>query len=156
PGRMSHGARSIHGCHCGRASWPIRPVFRPARLATCSPRASFTARHPASRVMPIRASDEPAPMSAMVTLQDVERAHAFYRQGYWRSDTMYGLLKKSAERTPDRFALRDSNGRLTFRAAVEWVDGLAQDLHDAGVRPGDRVSIWLPSRIESALVLIAC
>ena len=33
---------------------------------------------------------------------------------------------------------------------------LAQDLHEAGVRPGDRVSIWLPSRIESALVFIAC
>jgi len=95
-------------------------------------------------------------MSTMLTLQDVERAGAFYRAGYWRSDTMYGLLRQSAERTPDRFALRDSNARLTFRAALEWVDALAQDLHEAGLKPGDRVSIWLPSRIESALVLIAC
>src|SRR5205823_10388668 len=38
----------------------------------------------------------------------------------------------------------------------EWVDAIAQDLHDAGVRAGDRVSVWLPSRIESALVFLAC
>ena len=45
---------------------------------------------------------------------------------------------------------------LTFRSALDWVDRLARELHDAGVRPGDRVSIWLPSRIEAALVFLAC
>ena len=95
-------------------------------------------------------------MSTMLTLQDIERAGAFYDRGYWRSDTLYSLLEASAARTPDRFALRDTSSRLTFRAALQWVDALAQDLHEAGVRPGDRVSIWLPSRIESALVFIAC
>src|ERR1700730_8550968 len=95
-------------------------------------------------------------MNTMLTLQDVERARYFYDRGYWRSDTLYPLLRASAERTPDRFALRDTNARLTFRAALEWVDAVAQDLHEAGIRPGDRVSIWLPSRIESALIFIAC
>src|SRR5262249_22746048 len=46
--------------------------------------------------------------------------------------------------------------RLTFREVLEWVDAVAQDLHDCGVRAGDRVSVWLPSRIESALVFLAC
>jgi acyl-CoA synthetase len=95
-------------------------------------------------------------MNTMLTLQDIERARHFYERGHWRSDTLYSLLRASAEATPDRFALRDTNARLTFRAALEWVDALAQDLHDAGIRPGDRVSIWLPSRIETALVFIAC
>ena len=95
-------------------------------------------------------------MSSMLTLQDVERARFFYERGYWCSDTLYGLLRASAEKMPDRFALRDTNARLTFRAALEWVDALAEDLHESGVRPGDRVSIWLPSRIESALVFLAC
>ncbi|MEA2945570.1 MAG: acyl-CoA synthetase, partial [Alphaproteobacteria bacterium] len=95
-------------------------------------------------------------MNTMLTLQDVERARFFYDRGYWRSDTLYGLLRASAERTPDRFALRDTNARLTFRETVEWVDAVAQDLHDAGLRAGDRVSIWLPSRLESALIFLAC
>jgi acyl-CoA synthetase len=95
-------------------------------------------------------------MSMLLTLQDIERARTFYERGWWRSDTLYGLLRASAQRTPDRYALRDTNARLTYRAVLEWVDALAQDLHDKGVRPGDRVSIWLPSRIESALIFLAC
>jgi acyl-CoA synthetase len=95
-------------------------------------------------------------MSTILTLQDVERARDFYDRGLWRSDTLYHLLRASAARAPDRFALRDTNSRLTFRAALEWVDAVAQDLHDAGIRPGDRVSIWLPNRVETALVFLAC
>jgi acyl-CoA synthetase len=95
-------------------------------------------------------------MSTMLTLQDVERARQFYERGYWRSDTLYALLQASAERAPNRFALRDANTRLTFQAAVEWADAVAVDLHAAGVRAGDRVSIWLPSRVETVLVFIAC
>src|SRR6266849_10868753 len=95
-------------------------------------------------------------MNTMLTLQDIARARHFYERGYWRSDTLYTLLRALAETTPDRFALRDTNARLTFRAALEWVDAVAHDLHDAGIAPGDRVSIWLPSRSETALVFLAC
>src|SRR5216684_5833526 len=95
-------------------------------------------------------------MNTMLTLQDIARARHFYERGYWRSDTLYTLLRALAETTPDRFALRDTNARLTFRAALEWVDAIAQELDDAGIAPGDRVSIWLPSRIETVLVFMAC
>ena len=95
-------------------------------------------------------------MNRMLTLQDVARARHFYEHGYWQGDTLYTMLRGWAETSPDRFALRDTGSRLTFRTVLAWVDTLAHDLHEAGVRPGDRVSIWLPSRIESALVLFAC
>src|SRR5437867_1303856 len=95
-------------------------------------------------------------MNTMLTLQDVERARFFYERGYWGTDTIYSLFRASAEKAPDRFALRDTNSRLTYRAALEWVDAIAQDLHEAGVRPGERVSLWLPSRVESALLVLAC
>jgi acyl-CoA synthetase len=95
-------------------------------------------------------------MNTILTLQDVGRARAFYDKGYWRSDTLYTLLRGRAEQTPDRFALRDTSARLTFRVALDWVDAIARDLHDAGVRAGDRVSIWSPSRVESALIFLAC
>jgi acyl-CoA synthetase len=95
-------------------------------------------------------------MNTMLTLQDIDRARYFYDRGYWRSDTLYSLLRGWAERQPDRFALRDTNSRLTYRGAIEWADAIAQDLHEAGLRPGDRVSLWLPSRVESALLFLAC
>ena len=95
-------------------------------------------------------------MSMMLTLQDVERAREFYARGYWRSDTLYTLLRASAARNPDRFAFRDTNTRLTFCAALQWADALAADLEQAGLRAGDRVSIWLPSRVETVLVFMAC
>jgi acyl-CoA synthetase len=94
-------------------------------------------------------------MNTILTLQDVERAREFYDRGLWQSDTLYTLLRAWAEKTPDRYALRDTNARLTYRAMLEWVDAVAQDLHDSGLRAGDRVSIWLPSRIETALVFLA-
>ena len=95
-------------------------------------------------------------MNTMLTLLDIERARELYARGYWRADTLYSLLRASAEADPDGFALRDANARLTFRCALQWIDAVAQDLHAAGVRPGDRVSIWLPSRVETALVFLAC
>src|SRR5689334_11768326 len=95
-------------------------------------------------------------MSALLTLQNVERARRFYERGYWSSETLYHVLRQWAERTPDHFAFRDANVRLTYRAALQWTDAVAQDLHDAGLRSGDRVSIWLPSRIETALIFFAC
>src|ERR1041385_676385 len=95
-------------------------------------------------------------MNTILTLQDIERARAFYERGWWRSDTLYMLLKAWAEKTPDRCALRDTNAPLTYRGVLQWVDAVAQDLHDSGLRAGDRVSIWLPSRIETALVFLAC
>jgi len=95
-------------------------------------------------------------MNTILTLLDFEKARTFYAQGFWRSDTLYTLLRAWAEKTPDRFAVRDVSARLTFREALRWIDAIAQELHGAGLRAGDRVSIWLPSRIETALIFLAC
>jgi acyl-CoA synthetase len=95
-------------------------------------------------------------MNKILTLLDMEQARAFYAKGFWRSETLYTMLRLRAEKTPDGFALRDTNARLSFRAMLAWVDAIARDLHDSGLRPGDRVSIWSPNRIETALVFLAC
>ena len=95
-------------------------------------------------------------MNKILTLQDVEQARHFYEKKYWRDETLYMLLRQWAEKTPDRYALRDANSRLTYKTLLEWVDALGADLHAAGLREGDRVSIWLPSRAESAIILLAC
>lgn len=95
-------------------------------------------------------------MKKILTLQDIERAREFYEKKYWRNDTIYMLLRRRAELTPDKIALRDNNSCLTYGALLAWVDRLAEDMHQAGVREGERVSIWLPSRAESVIILLAC
>jgi acyl-CoA synthetase len=95
-------------------------------------------------------------MSTILTLHDPHTAKRFYENGAWRDDTMYGLLRAHAETRPDGYALRDSRRRLTWRQLADWVDALAADLHVAGVRRGQRVSVWLPNRVEAAVILLAC
>ncbi|MGH7071058.1 MAG: class I adenylate-forming enzyme family protein [Acetobacteraceae bacterium] len=93
---------------------------------------------------------------AILSLQDARRTRQFHAAGYWRDETMYDLLRERARNAPDRFFIRDGAGRLTNGEALAWVDTVAVDLSGAGLHPGDRVSIWLPSSIESALILLAC
>ena len=52
--------------------------------------------------------------------------------------------------------LRDRSGRLTYRQLVDLVDSFAADLAGRGVRPGQRVSVWLPSSSQTAVALLAC
>ena len=95
-------------------------------------------------------------MSTILTLHDPRVARRYYDEGYWRDDTLYTLLRGHAERRPDAYALRDSRRRLTWKALLAWVDALAADLHSAGLKRGQRVSVWLPNRAESVVVLLAC
>jgi acyl-CoA synthetase len=95
-------------------------------------------------------------MSTLLTLLDVEQAAHFYKSGFWLGETMYGRLRHWARTARDRVALRDTNSRLTYGELLDCVDELAADLHASGVRQGQRVSIWLPSRVETAIVVLAC
>src|SRR5258707_13600815 len=36
------------------------------------------------------------------------------------------------------------------------VDTVAADLHEAGLKRGERVSVWLPNRVEAVAVLLGC
>lgn len=92
----------------------------------------------------------------LLTLHDPARAKLYYEQGCWRGDTLYGLLAAHAKTHPDAYALRDSRRRLNYRQAVDWVDAVADDLAEAGLVEGQRVSIWLPNRVEAVIVLLAC
>jgi acyl-CoA synthetase (AMP-forming)/AMP-acid ligase II len=94
--------------------------------------------------------------NTILSLLSRERLDEHYRTGFWRRDTIYSLVAQHASRSPDRFALRDRTRRLTYRQFLDAVDAFATDLAGRGVRPGQRVSVWLPSRIETAIALLAC
>ena len=95
-------------------------------------------------------------MSTLLSLMDVERAKHFYENGFWTGETMYIRLRHWARTARDRVALRDTNSRLTYGELLDCVEKLAADLHATGIKEGQRVSIWLPSRVETAIVVLAC
>lgn len=95
-------------------------------------------------------------MSTLLTLHDPARAAVYYRAGTWRPETMYALASRHAHQRSQAYALRDARRRITWSALVDWADAVATSLHDSGLRPGDRVSVWLPNRLENVVVQLAC
>jgi acyl-CoA synthetase len=95
-------------------------------------------------------------VTQILTLHDPETARGHYLSGVWQSDTLYGLLRRHAELRGAALAVRDLLHRLSWKALQEWVDVLADELDRAGLRAGDRVSVWMPSRVEAVVVFLAC
>jgi len=81
---------------------------------------------------------------------------AFEQGGFWSSQTIYDLAARHADAAPERIAIRASAGTLSFQELRRLADAIADDLHGAGLKPGDRVAAWLSSRVEIAAFLLAC
>lgn len=92
----------------------------------------------------------------VLTLLGRDQIEEYYRAGFWRSDTVYSLARGHAERNPDKIAMRDFVRSVSYGELVAAADRLAADLARRGVRQGQRVAVWLPSRIETAVALLAC
>ncbi len=92
----------------------------------------------------------------LLTLHNPQTARRYYDACWWRAETMYMLLAQHARVRPQAYALRDSRHRLTWAQLQLWVDALAADLHAAGLKRGQRVSVWLPNRVEAVVVFLAC
>lgn len=94
--------------------------------------------------------------NTVLTLLSRDQIEEYYRSGFWRADTIYALARGHAERDAGKTAIRDQVRRATYGELVAAADRLAADLARRGVRPGQRVAVWLPSRIETAVALLAC
>lgn len=92
----------------------------------------------------------------MLTLHDPKKTREQYASGAWQQDTMFMLLREHALKKGDTVALRDATTTLTWSEVLQAVEGVAHSLHLAGLREGDRVAIWLPSRVESVIIFLAC
>jgi acyl-CoA synthetase len=95
-------------------------------------------------------------MAHLLTLHDPGAAREHHLSGIWQTDTLYSLAQRHAVERGSSHAIRDASRRLNWRSLVAWADAVAADLHAAGLRAGDRVSVWLPSRLESVVVQLAC
>lgn len=94
-------------------------------------------------------------MNTILSLLDTERHAGFVAAGHWGNDTIYALAAKRARLEPDAVAVTDRFRRLTYSQLVESADALAGDLSHRGVRPGERVAVWLPSSVETAIAMLA-
>jgi acyl-CoA synthetase len=94
--------------------------------------------------------------NTLLTLLSAEQIEHYYASGHWRDDTIYSLVRDHARHTPQKPALRDRFRRVDYATLTAAVDALAADLAAHGVKPGERVAVWLPSRIESVIALLAC
>jgi acyl-CoA synthetase len=94
--------------------------------------------------------------ATLLTLHDPATARSYYTSGQWRGETLYGLAAAHAATRPEAFALRDGAHRLTWAELVGWADAVAADLAAAGLRPGERVGVWLPNRVEATVTFLAC
>lgn len=95
-------------------------------------------------------------VNTILTLHDPQTAREHYLNGVWQQDTLYTLARDHAGSRPEAPALRDPCCRLTWREVLDAADAIADDLYRRGLHRGDRVAVWLPNRVESVLIFLAC
>ncbi len=95
-------------------------------------------------------------MNVILTRLSTELIEHYTNAGFWRGDTIYSLVKGHADRAPNTFAVRDRYRRINYRQLADAADALATDLARRGLKPGQRVLVWMPSRIEGVVALLAC
>jgi acyl-CoA synthetase len=94
--------------------------------------------------------------SVVLSLLNADEIHRHTHSGFWRGETIYAIARGHALRTPDNVAVRDRFQCVTYDKLILTADRLARDLQRHGVRPGQRLLLWLPTRIESIVALLAC
>jgi acyl-CoA synthetase (AMP-forming)/AMP-acid ligase II len=92
----------------------------------------------------------------LLTLLNAPKLAAYTAAGWWGRETLYALARRHSRERPDAFAIRDRYRRLHYAGLVAAADRLAAWLAGHGLRPGARVAVWLPSRVETAIALLAC
>ncbi|WP_068399787.1 AMP-binding protein [Kribbia dieselivorans] len=80
----------------------------------------------------------------------------FTAQGLWQNRVLTDLLDEAAARTPDRRAVTDSRGHITYAELKAKSDRVALGLLENGIRPGDVISFQLPNWIEFVILHMAC
>jgi acyl-CoA synthetase len=95
-------------------------------------------------------------INTVLTLLSAERMAAFYKAGFWRDETIYMAARRHAQAAPHAHSVRDGRRRLTYAELIAAADRLAASLRAAGVRAGQRVGVWMSSRVETAIALLAC
>ncbi len=82
-------------------------------------------------------------------------ADRYRAAGWWRGDTLGGLLHAWADRSGDDVAIVDGDARLSYRDLDRAADRLAAALAAQGIGAGDRVLVQLPNGSAFVVLLFA-
>ena len=84
-----------------------------------------------------------------------DRAAAYRAAGYWTGRPLDSILRDAAAAWPDRTAVIDARGALTFAELDVAADRGAAGLRGLGIAAGDRVLLQLPNTNTFAVALFA-
>ncbi|MGH7314432.1 MAG: AMP-binding protein, partial [Candidatus Rokuibacteriota bacterium] len=84
-----------------------------------------------------------------------ERARAMTAAGWWRNETLDTYLDRWARERPDKTAVVDGAGRLTWAELARQVERVAYGLQASGLGPGSVISCQLPNWNEWVVVALA-
>lgn len=87
-----------------------------------------------------------------LTREQIERNVA---AGWWRNRLVNDYLREAVERHPEKPAITDSRGSLSYGDLGRLTDEAALGFLDLGVRRGDVVSVQLPNWNEFVVVMLA-
>jgi non-ribosomal peptide synthetase component E (peptide arylation enzyme) len=79
----------------------------------------------------------------------------YRRQGWWSDEEFSDILQRRARQHPERIALVDGAGSLTYSQLWTRVRRFAEFLRRQGVGEGDVVTLQMPNRIEFPVVFFA-
>ena len=94
--------------------------------------------------------------NVVLTRLDASLLHQHHRSGAWRDETIYERFRDHAQREASAVAVRTAIGTVSYGELLDIVDRFATHLRSSGLRPGDRVAVWLPSRAETVATFLAC
>ena len=92
---------------------------------------------------------------AYVNMMPAKLAEKYTREELWMQKTVFDLLVEQAVRHPDRIAIKDQRGTISYGALRDRIERSAQFYRSIGIARGDVVTIQLPNRIEFAVAFIA-
>lgn len=94
-------------------------------------------------------------MGRIESLATEERIRAMTAAGWWRHDTLETYLDRWATARPDKAAVVDAQGRLSWSQLARTVERAAHGLQAAGLGPGAVVSCQLPNWNEFVILALA-
>ncbi|MGA7483495.1 class I adenylate-forming enzyme family protein [Bradyrhizobium sp.] len=92
---------------------------------------------------------------AYVNMLPSELAAEYAREKLWMQKTVFDILAEQAAAYPDRIAITDPKGAVSYGRLKDRIERAAQFYRSIGVRRGDVVTIQLPNRIDFAVAFIA-
>jgi non-ribosomal peptide synthetase component E (peptide arylation enzyme) len=92
---------------------------------------------------------------AYVNMMPAELAAKYTREGFWLQKTVFDILAERAAAHPERIAIKDQSGAISYGALKDRIERAAQFYRSIGVSRGDVVTIQLPNRVEFAVAFIA-